>query len=157
MPPGPTLVPDRAAADAEEIGQALEAVTAVVRVLRRAAAGQGGSGGLSLSDFRILKRVHRGMRLASELAETLDVTAATVSGAVEGLVRRGLLERCESQGDRRSVPLRLTRDGEAALDAAVERQAQALRDVLDRLRPGERRAVRLALRSVSRALAGAQS
>lgn len=140
--------------DAEETGQALEVVTAVVRLLRQAAASAPSrSDRLSLTEFRVLKRLRRGLRLASDLAASLDVTPATISSVVEALVRRGLVQRQDSQADRRAVPLALTDPGGQVLSAAYQRQHDALARVVSGLRPGERRALGLSLAALSRVLA----
>ncbi len=136
-----------------ETGQALEVVTSVVRLLRQAAAGTGsGGGGLSLTEYRLLKRVADRLRLASELAAELDVTPATVSAAVDALVRRGLVQRHDPGADRRAVPLGASAQGHAALEAARQRQYQALRGVVERLRPVERRGLFLGLAGLARTL-----
>ncbi len=135
------------------VGQALEVVTGVVRLLRGAAAGPAATGGrLSLTEFRLLKRLGQGVRLASELAAELEVTAPTVSAAVDALVRRGLVERCAPTGDRRAVPLAATPAGLEALAAARLVQQQALTALLDQLSPHERRALQVALPALARAL-----
>ena len=136
-----------------ETGQALEVVTSVVRLLRQAAAGAGsGGGGLSLTEYRLLKRVAHRLRLARELAAELDVTPATVSAAVDALVRRGLVQRHDPGEDRRAVPLGATTQGQVALEAARQRQYEALSGVLERLRPMERRALLLGLAGLARTL-----
>jgi len=137
----------------QENGQALEVVTAVVRLLRQAAAGPAsGTDGLSLTDLRLLKRLTQRLRLARELAAELDVTPATVSAAVDALVRRGLVERHDPGDDRRAVPLGATATGRMVLEAARQRQHQALSGILEQLRPVERRALAIALPGLARVL-----
>ena len=138
---------------AREADQALEVVSSVVRLLRQAAGGRAED--LSLTQFRLLKRLAHNVRLATELADDLDVTSATISAAVDGLVRRGLVERRVSARDRRSVPLAATAQGLEALDAARHRQHQALSAIVERLRPTERRALQVALGGLARVLADA--
>ena len=139
---------------AQDGGHALEVVTAVVRLLRHAAAGSPwGSQGVSLTEFRILKRLARRVLMASDLAAELDVTTATISAAVDALVRRGLVARDEPGADRRAVPLRITEAGTTMLQAAFDRQQSALVAITERLRPGERRALSVAVNGLVRALA----
>ena len=133
--------------------QALEVVTGVVRRLRQAAAAAPDPRDrLSLTEIRMLKRLAGGARHASELAALLEVTPATVSATVEALVQGGLVRREGPGLDRRAVPLALTAEGVDALGAARERQEEALASLLDRLRPSERRAVRVAIASLARIL-----
>ena len=140
----------------EESGQVLEAVTGVVRLLRLAAAGSSSrAAGLSLTEFRLLKLTAERMRLVSELATALDVTVPTISSAVDGLVRRGLIQRCDRGVDRRAIPLDITDEGRRLLAAARRRQRQALSAVMARLDPEERRALTVAVAGLVRALGDA--
>lgn len=64
---------------------------------------------------------------ASRLREGIGVNAATMSGLVDRLVRRGFLERQRSESDRRVVLLRLTETGRSALERTPSPlQAQVL-------------------------------
>ncbi len=133
-----------------DTAEVLEVVASVVRLLREAAAGPASEGeGVSLTEFRLLKRLSTKVWLARELAADLDVTSATISTAVDGLVRRGLVERRASAGDRRAVPLAATPQGQAVIEAAQRRQYRALAGLLERLRPTERRALRVAVRALA--------
>jgi DNA-binding MarR family transcriptional regulator len=136
--------------------QALEVVSSVVRLLREAAQGATPeAGGVSLTEFRLLKRLAAGVRLTRELAADLDMTAATISAAIDGLVRRGLVERLAPAGDRRAVPLVATEAGRVVWQAALQRQHEALAAVVEELSPAQRRGLQVALRGLTRALGGA--
>jgi DNA-binding MarR family transcriptional regulator len=141
-------MPGGRAEGVQDSGQALDVVMTLVRLLRDTAA----AGGLSLTDVRLLKRLAERVRTASDLAADLDLTAATVSVALDGLVRRGLVERRDPGDDRRSVPLAATSAGRAILDAARGRQIEALGALVAGLRPAERRALRVALSGLARVL-----
>lgn len=138
----------------QDQSQALEVVTAVVRLLREAAANAPSpEERLSVTELRILRRIARHVRLATELAAALDVTVPTVSACVDGLVRRGLVARCDAEGDRRAVPLTITARGSAVLAAAAERQHGAVAALTERLTAAERRAMAKSLTALSRVLA----
>ncbi len=132
----------------------LEVVTAIVRMLRGAVAesSSASSGRLSLTEFRMLKRLTGRFQRARELAADLDISSATVSAAVENLVSRGYVWRQERGGDRRSVPLAVTAEGLVVFESARQRQHQALRALIEELQPAERRALMLALRGLARVL-----
>lgn len=128
--------------DVENTSQVVEVVSAVVRLLREAAARKSPlENSLSLTEFRLLNRVAKCPRLAIELASELDVTSATISTAVHGLVQRGLVCRGTPDGDRRSVPLSATDSGRKVLEAARMRQRHALVALLSNLEPEERQAL----------------
>lgn len=137
----------------EDPAELLDVVTALVRVLRRsAAASDEHAAGLSLTEFRVLKRLLGGMRLVKELAVDLDVTVPTVSSVVDALVRRELVERCAPEDDRRAVPLLVTDAGQHAAEAARKRQYEALDKILAELETEERTAVARAVSVLSKAL-----
>ncbi len=71
-----------------------------------------------------------GTATATTLRETMEVNAATMSGLVDRLARRGLLSRQRSQSDRRVVYLGLTDAGRQALSQAPSPLQE---QVLDRL------------------------
>ncbi len=132
------------------VATALEVLPVVLRIVRQAAAG--GEAALTLTQFRILKLLGRGGATVTQLAAALEVTPATASTAVAGLVRRGLVERRAPGSDRRSVPLGRTAAGDAAVAAARGRQQDVLAALAADLRPGERRALAVGLRGLMRVL-----
>jgi DNA-binding MarR family transcriptional regulator len=67
---------------------------------------------LSFSQMKALHYVHERADLSvKELGETLGLSVAAMSRAVEELVQRGLMDRSEDQSDRRIKRLRLTEAG----------------------------------------------
>jgi long-chain acyl-CoA synthetase len=79
--------------------------------------------GLSLPQYRLLAFLSQGAWAASVLADRLDVSRPSVTSLVDGLVKRGLVERRPDLVDRRRVDHILTEAGRAALataDAAAD-------------------------------------
>ena len=104
---------------------------------------------LSIQQYRLLAYLSHGDWAASKLADKLDVSRPSITGLVDGLVKRGLVERRSCEGDRRRIDHVITTEGTAALltgDAAVNRR---LDDLADRL-PGD------ALHDALRALAAVE-
>jgi DNA-binding MarR family transcriptional regulator len=130
----------------------LEVLPRVVHLLRQSMDADGGEP-LTLTKYRLLQRLVHRVCLTSDLAAELDVTVASVSAAVEHLVRRGLVERLPPTGDRREVPLTATAEGRRAVAAAAQRQRQALELLLGDLRGTERDALAVAVSALHRALA----
>lgn len=80
---------------------------------------------LTLPQYRILIILGEGKEAASALAEKLAVSRPSVTGVVDGLVARGLVERQHDATDRRRVGHELTAEGRRVLesaDAEVERR-----------------------------------
>lgn len=80
---------------------------------------------LTLSQYRALSFLAEGGEAASALAEKLAVSRPSVTGVVDGLVAKGLVQRAEDPADRRRVKHDLTPAGReiiAAADAEVERR-----------------------------------
>lgn len=76
-----------------------------------------------------------------ELAERLGCDKTNVTGMVDRLVRRGLVERYPDQSDRRVSRLRLTKDGEATGRRVKQRMAATVQERWGTLRPADRAAL----------------
>lgn len=63
-----------------------------------------------------------------EIATRLDVTPATITGALNGLEEAGFVERLRESADRRVVHVRVTREGRAAASRRRERMRAHLRE-----------------------------
>jgi DNA-binding MarR family transcriptional regulator len=134
------------------VARTLDVLPGVIHLLAQASAEAYGEEPLTLTQVRLLRCLEAGSRLTSELASRLGVSASTVSAAVDGLVRRGLIERVPSSEDRRTMPLRVTEAGEGAVAAARQRQERALAGLVAALTPGERRALGRGIAALGRAL-----
>jgi long-chain acyl-CoA synthetase len=80
---------------------------------------------LTLPQYRALTLLGEGKEAASALAEKLAVSRPSVTGVIDGLVARGLVERHQDDGDRRRIGLHLTDEGAgvlAAADTEIERR-----------------------------------
>jgi len=84
---------------------------------------------LSLPQYRLLAFLAQGDWAASALADKLDVSRPSVTSLVDGLVKRGLVERRPDTGDRRRIDHVLTDAGRAALEAADVRADAAVATV----------------------------
>jgi long-chain acyl-CoA synthetase len=107
---------------------------------------------LSLAQFRLLANLSEGPSGASALAERLIVTKPSVTALADGLVERGLVERRQAPGDRRSVIHVLTDKGSlvvAEADAAID---QRLASVAEELAEGEQKRAFAGLRAWEKAL-----
>jgi MarR family transcriptional regulator, organic hydroperoxide resistance regulator len=95
---------------------------------------------LTFRQHRLLRRIDEGHTSMAALAAFGNLTVPTVSESVEGLVRRGLLNRQENPQNRRSILLTLTPAGREAKEAGDAVLATAS-DRLLRAVPEEHRQV----------------
>jgi MarR family 2-MHQ and catechol resistance regulon transcriptional repressor len=65
-----------------------------------------------------------------ELGELLLVSRANVTGLVDCLAQRGLVERSQHERDRRVRLVRLTRDGEKLLESVLPAHYARVREML---------------------------
>jgi DNA-binding MarR family transcriptional regulator len=87
--------------------------------------------GLSLNQFEILtwlaRAGRRGVRM-SDLASRVILSPSGVTRAVDQLERRGLVERCVFEGDKRGSVATLTAEGRALLRKATNAHVLGLRE-----------------------------
>jgi long-chain acyl-CoA synthetase len=91
---------------------------------------------LTLSQYRVLGILGEGREAASALADKLAVSRPSVTGVVDGLVARGLVQRGQADGDRRRVDIDLTEAGRivlAAADAAVDERLDRILELVREL------------------------
>jgi DNA-binding MarR family transcriptional regulator len=77
--------------------------------------------GLSVSQSYVLRRLFfQGLRSMGELASALDVRLSTMTGVIDQLEEKGLVERVDHPGDRRMLHVRITRKGHQVYQRAHE-------------------------------------
>ena len=113
--------------------------------------------GLTLPQFDVLVQLHRHEAMTpGQLTRELLVTAGNVTGIVDRLVRRGLVERREVPHDRRAVLLRLTGRGRQTVRRAIPRHRRDLEALLAAVPPHELARLRDALGVLNQALESAR-
>jgi DNA-binding MarR family transcriptional regulator len=95
--------------------------------------------GLTGPQVATLQEVVRlGPTPVTALARSVHLSPGTVSGIVQRLERRGLLQRERSDTDRRTVLISITVDGQRVVDAAPSLLQDRFREELERLEDWER-------------------
>src|SRR4051794_38266425 len=103
--------------------------------------------GLSLPQFRALVFIDSQPDASlSACADHLGASKPTASRLIGGLVRRGLLARCDCEDDRRQLELSLTPRGREVLHTARAGTQALLAKELENLSPADRRKVLDAMR-----------
>jgi DNA-binding MarR family transcriptional regulator len=105
---------------------------------------------LTASEINALGNLAAGPATPSQLGAAVGIRPTTLTSVLDRLERRGLLSRAVRAGDRRSVLLTLTPDGEVAAAAVRE----ALATLEDQLLGGLSNDDRAGLRAGLAALAG---
>jgi DNA-binding MarR family transcriptional regulator len=112
----------------EQILVALRRIVRAVDLHSRQLVDQTGLTGPQLVLLRAAAKLHK--PTAGELAREIHLSQATVTGILDRLEKRGLIERVRSGHDRRSIIVLITPQGEAQLKAAPSGlQAQFLQEL----------------------------
>lgn len=97
---------------------------------------------LTPDQFQVLLMVEEQPGVSAvTLAQAIGLDAPTVGRLVNGLAQRGLLGRHRSRSDRRMVLLRVTAEAPPLIEEGRAAVAAADQEVVEQLRPTERRAL----------------
>lgn len=88
---------------------------------------------LNVEQFQILRMIRKGLCSVSKIAAAKHISRPAISQAVDVLVNKGLVRRTQNLQDRRHVGLDLTPDGNALLDAILDRNRQKMEQMLSHL------------------------
>jgi len=106
-------------------------------------------GSLSLIHLHVLTILEADGPLAmSRLADTLDVSVASMTGIIGRMEERGLVERVHDEEDRRVVIVRPTATGAAVFRDMTDERRKRLTTLLGRLDADELTALRTGLRAM---------
>jgi DNA-binding MarR family transcriptional regulator len=92
---------------------------------------------LTVEQFHILRLIRKGCHSVSELAEEQQISRSAISQAVELLVVKNLITRCDQAEDRRYVQLDLTESGNTLLNAIFEKNRAWMMEKLSDVNPEE--------------------
>ena len=122
-----------------------------MRALTRYAAAGIEETGLGLSDFAVLEvLLHKGPLPVNTIGPIVDLTAGSISVAVDRLFEKGLVSRVESTEDRRVRIVALTLRGRDLIVPAFRKHAGQMRKVLSELGPDELRGLEAALKKIGK-------
>jgi MarR family 2-MHQ and catechol resistance regulon transcriptional repressor len=122
-----------------------------MRALTRYAASGIEETGLGLSDFGVLEvLLHKGPLPVNTIGPVVDLTAGSISIAVDRLFAKGLVSRVESGEDRRVRIVALTPRGKALIDSAFRKHSGQMKRVFSELSQEELRGLEVALKKVGK-------
>lgn len=110
-----------------------------------------GRAGLSHGRFGLLMQLELsgGELSPGDLADTMGVSRATITGLLDRLERDGLVERSANASDRRMQVIRMTGAGRKQLQAALPQHVRRLAELLSGLDADERRRLRTLLARIA--------
>ncbi len=122
-----------------------------MRALTRYAAAGIEETGLGLSDFGVLEvLLHKGPLPVNTIGPVVDLTAGSISIAVDRLFAKGLVNRVESAEDRRVRIVSLTPRGKALIESAFREHSGQMKKVFSELSPEELCGLEVALKKVGK-------
>jgi DNA-binding MarR family transcriptional regulator len=110
----------------------------LARVVLRSGATHLAPLGVTYGQARLLRALSAKPLRMAEIAARMDVVPRSATDMVDGLQKAGLTARAADPGDRRSVLVTLTDEGEHLLRRLAAARQAAARDVFGRLRPDQR-------------------
>jgi DNA-binding MarR family transcriptional regulator len=100
---------------------------------------------ITVEQFHILRYIRRKSKSISTLAAIGRISRPAISQGVDALVHKGLINRQQSQEDRRFVNLELTKEGNALLDSIFAQNRKWMKTRLSSLGSEELQAISLGL------------
>lgn len=110
---------------------------------------------LSMSQYHLLEPLAEaadGALCVGVLADSAGVSAPSATRMLDGLAKRGIVDRRRDEADRRLVHVALTEHGRELVAAKREATVTARTLIFDALRPSERRAAAHLLSSLAAAI-----
>lgn len=93
----------------------------------------------------------RGPQSLGAVAADLGVHPSNATRTVDKLATAGLVQRDDSPHDRRFLRLQLTSDGQSLVDRVMSSRRHALNEVVERMKPKDRRMLETALAAFAEA------
>lgn len=136
--------PERYLHPAQELSQHARTLYEALRTLSKAFYGMAmpsGSGSdLTEAEWEALRLLgHCGECMMREVAAACEVALSTMTGIIDRLVKKGLVQRQHSAADRRVVLVRLTARGQLSYQERLDADMRLILSMLHALRPEEQR------------------
>jgi MarR family transcriptional regulator, 2-MHQ and catechol-resistance regulon repressor len=145
------------AMDRDDVGRLAGALNGIAALYQFRSLNTRLYGALTVSQSYCLRILYfRGPRTMSELGSELKVRLSTITGVVDQLENKGLVERTDHPADRRSLHVRLTLEGRSLYGAAHEAFLSHLKPLFDRRAPSDREKFLVFLDEVADAIRGWQ-
>lgn len=134
----PSRTPDSPSGPETQLGLLADEMRRVWHTVARGVSHTGRLEGLQRQQVWVLKALQDGPRSMTSLAECAQTSHTSLTGIVDRLEERGLVERVRSAEDRRVVQVALTEVGKVETEAARQRMLKRLDEVLAPLDESDR-------------------
>ncbi len=136
----------------QDLARVADLLRAAMRVVRGGQVAEWTDLDLTMAQVKVLFLLHHeGPLRTGHIAARLDVKLPTVTSTVDGLVKRGLVQREDDPHDRRIVIVRLTPEGSALMERLQQGRQARLVALLAQMQPHEVAALEEGLRALIRA------
>lgn len=137
--------------DQQGLARVADLLRAAMRVVRSGQVAEWTDLDLTMAQVKVLFLLHHeGPLRTGHIAARLDVKLPTVTSTVDGLVRRGLVQREDDPHDRRIVIVRLTPEGSALMERLQQGRQARIVALLAQMQPHEVAALEAGLRALIR-------
>ena len=110
---------------------------------------------MGVSDFGVLEALlHKGPLTVKQLGEKVLLTSGSMTAAVDRLIKRGLVTRCDDETDRRARIIQLTDKGRETISEAFTQHRLAMERAVGSFTQQERSELLPLLRRLGRAAEG---
>jgi DNA-binding MarR family transcriptional regulator len=125
--------------DQQGLARVAELLRAAMRVVRGGQVAEWTDLDLTMAQVKVLFLLHHeGPLRTGHIAARLDVKLPTVTSTVDGLVKRGLVQREDDPHDRRIVIVRLTPEGGALMERLQQGRQARIVALLAQMQPPSR-------------------
>ena len=106
---------------------------------------------MGTTDFGVLEALlHKGPLTVKQLGEKVLLTSGSMTAAIDRLVARGLVSRCDDEKDRRARIIKLTPEGRELIDRAFAEHREAMEKAVAGFSAEDRAALLPLLRRLGR-------
>ncbi|MGB7435753.1 MAG: MarR family transcriptional regulator [Candidatus Acidiferrum sp.] len=127
----------------------LDLSSALKKIVRQELRAQAGAQAPTLTQFRILHAIKRGVCHVGKLSEEFGISQPATSIMVNAMVKRGLLKRVPHPKDRRQIELHLTPKAIVSMDTIYKRAFSKIDRRLSPLSAARRHSLAKEIREVS--------
>lgn len=142
---------------ARHSNETYNAVMATYKVMHRKISEMLSEEGLTQPQFQVLRIVAKvGATPMRGISDEMLVTPANITGIIDRLESKGLIERMVGQGDRRATIIELTSKGRAVQDRVAVKYGEFMQKVLQAFTTDEQRILSDLLMRLQREMSGSK-